>query len=149
VKVEGKCAEALAEFLLSDHSLVNFDKQSSFNIAVTGASATLKSNGLDGACVNGIIQPYQLDTAAGTEDGSTDASGSNIGSFITAIEMETGLSDGRSQRLYSGISTISSTVNYRGVYANTSVAAQLDFFAQFTVLITLNSRGTNVWAISV
>ena len=149
VKVEGKCAEALAEFLLSDHSLVNFDKQSSFNIAVTGNTSQLKSNGLDGQCVNGILQPYQFDTAVGTEDGSTDASGSNIGSFITAIEMETGLSDGRSQRLYSGISTISSTVNYRGVYTNASVAAQIDYFCQFTVLITLNSRGTNVWAISV
>ena len=149
VKVEGKCAEALAEFLLSDHSLVNFDKQSSFNLAVTGAAANLKSNGIDGQSANGILQPYQLDTAAGTEDGSTAASGSNIGSFITAIEMETGLSDGRSQRLYSGISTISSTVNYRGVYYNTSVAAQVDYFAQFTVLMSLNSRGTNVWAISV
>jgi len=149
VKVEGKCAEALAEFLLSDHSLVNFDKQSSFNIAVTGASAELKSNGLDGQCVNGILQPYQFDTAAGTEDGTTPASPSNIGSFITAIEMETGLSDGRSQRFYSGISTISSTVNYRGVYASTSVAAQVDFYAQFTVLLSLNSRGTNVWSVSV
>jgi len=79
--VEGKCAEALAEFLLSDHSLVNFDKQSSFNLAVTGAAATLKSNGLDGQCVNGIIKPYQLNTADGTEDGSTAASASNIGSF--------------------------------------------------------------------
>jgi len=128
---------------------VNFDKQSSFNLAVTGAAATLKSNGLDGQSVNGIIKPYQLNTADGTEDGSTAASASNIGSFITAIEMETGLSDGRSQRLYSGISTISSTVNYRGVYANTSVASQLDFYAQFTVLLSLNSRGTNVWAISV
>ena len=149
VKVEGKCAEALAEFLLSDHSLVNFDKQSSFNLAVTGAAANLKSNGIDGQSANGILQPYQLDTAAGTEDGSTAASGSNIGSFITAIEMETGLSDGRSQRLYSGISTISSTVNYRGVYANTSVAAQIDFYAQFTVLMSLNMRGTGVWAVSV
>ena len=149
VKVEGKCAEALAEFLLSDHSLVNFDKQSSFNLAVTGAAANLKSNGVDGQSANGIIHPYQADLAAGTEDGSTPASGSNIGSFITAIEMETGLSDGRSQRLYSGISTISSTVNYRGVYYNTSVAAQVDYFAQFTVLMSLNSRGTNVWAISV
>jgi hypothetical protein len=149
VKVEGKCAEALAEFLLSDHSLVNFDKQSSFNIAVKGTSGA-KSNGLDGqSAQNGIIQPYELDTADGTEDGSTDASGSNIGSFITAIEMETGLSDGRSQRLYSGISTISSTVNYRGVYSNSSVAAQLDFYAQFTVLLSLNSRGTNVWSVSV
>ena len=149
VKVEGKCAEALAEFLLSDHSLVNFDKQSSFNIAVTGNTSQLKSNGLDGQCVNGILQPYQFDTAAGTEDGTTPASPSNIGSFITAIEMETGLSDGRSQRLYSGISTISSTVNYRGVYASTSVAAQVDFYAQFTVLLSLNSRGTNVWSVSV
>jgi len=86
VKVEGKCAEALAEFLLSDHSLVNFDKQSSFNIAVTGNTSQLKSNGLDGQCVNGILQPYQFDTAVGTEDGSTDASGSNIGSFITAMK---------------------------------------------------------------
>jgi len=93
--------------------------------------------------------PYQFDTAAGTEDGTTPASPSNIGSFITAIEMETGLSDGRSQRLYSGISTISSTVNYRGVYASTSVAAQVDFYAQFTVLLSLNSRGTNVWSVSV
>jgi len=149
VKVEGKCAEALAEFLLSDHSLVNFDKQSSFNIAVTGTATNLKSNGLDGQSANGIIQPYQLDIADGTEDGSTAASASNIGSFITAIEMETGLSDGRSQRLYSGISTISSTVNYRGVYASTSVAAQVDFYAQFTVLLSLNSRGTNVWSVSV
>jgi len=148
-EVEGKCAEALAEFLLSDHSLVNFDKQSSFNIAVTGATTSLKSNGLDGQCANGIIQPYQLDIAAGTEDGTTADSVSNIGSFITAIEMETGLSDGRSQRLYSGISTISSTVNYRGVYASTSVAAQVDFYAQFTVLLSLNSRGTNVWSVSV
>jgi hypothetical protein len=147
--VEGKCAEALAEFLLSDHSLVNFDKQSSFNLAVTGATANLKSNGLDGQSVNGIIKPYQLNTADGTEDGSTADSGSNIGTFITAIEMETGLSDGRSQRLYSGISTISSTVNYRGVYANTSVAAQLDYFCQFTILLSLNSRGTNTWAVSV
>ena len=149
VKVEGKCAEALAEFLLSDHSLVNFDKQSSFNIAVTGATVELKSNGLDGQSANGILQPYQSDTAAGTEDGSTAASASNIGSFITAIEMETGLSDGRSQRLYSGISTISSTVNYRGVYTNASVAAQIDYFCSFTVLMTLNMRGTSVWSISV
>ena len=149
VKVEGKCAEALAEFLLSDHSLVNFDKQSSFNIAVTGATTSLKSNGLDGQSANGILQPYQFDTADGTEDGSTADAVSNIGSFITAIEMETGLSDGRSQRLYSGISTISSTVNYRGVYTNASVAAQVDFYAQFTVLLSLNSRGTNVWSVSV
>ena len=150
VRVEGKSAEALAEFLLSDHSLVNFDKQSSFNLAVVGATANLKSNGLDGQSANAeLVSPYSLDSALGTEDGSTAGSASNIGSFITAIEMETGLSDGRSQRIYSGISTISSTVNYRGVYGAGAVAAQLDFFCSFTVLLSLNSRGTNVWNISV
>ena len=150
VIVENKCAEALAEFLLSDHSLVNFDKQSSFNVAVNGVLANLKSNGLDGQSVNGVLEPYIVDAVTlGNSDGATDVSASNIGSFITAVEMETGLSDGRSQRLYSGISTISSTVNYRGVYEAGAVAAQIDFFCQNTVLLSLNSRGTNVWSISV
>jgi len=150
VIVENKCAEALAEFLLSDHSLVNFDKQSSFNIAVRGGAANEKSNGLDGQSVNGVLEPFTFDEPTGDEAGTTAASSSNIGSFITAVELETGLSDGRSQRLYSGVSTISSTVNYRGVYdtAN-SGAAQLDFFAMFTVLLSLNTRGTNVWSVSV
>jgi hypothetical protein len=148
VIVENKGAEALAEYLLSDHSLVNFDKQTSFNIAVFGAAADLKSNGLDGQSVNGIIEPFIIDAPAGDEFGKTAANASNIGSFITAVELETGLSDGRSQRLYSGVSTISSTVNYRGVYSG-AAACQIDFFAQFTVLLSLNTRGTNVWAVSV
>ncbi len=150
VLIADKGAEALAEYLLSDHSLVNFDKQSSFNIAVTGGQANLKSNGLDGQSVNGVAEPFIIDEPAGTEAGATAASASNIGSFITAVELETGLSDGRSQRLYSGVSTISSTVNYRGVYDSTaSGEAQIDFFAQFTILLSLNSRGTNVWSVSV
>jgi hypothetical protein len=150
VLVADKGAEALAEYLLSDHSLVNFDKQSSFNIAIVGTTAPTKSNGLDGQSVNGVAEPFVLDEPTGTESGSTAGAASNIGSFITAVELETGLSDGRSQRLYSGVSTISSTVNYRGVYDSTaSGEAQIDFFAQFTILLSLNSRGTNVWSVSV
>jgi hypothetical protein len=151
VIVENQCAEALAEFLLSDHSLVNFDKQSSFQIAVGGNTSLLKSNGLDGNSVlTAPLEPY-IDNSGGGIEATNTGGVSTIGSFITAVELETGLSDGRSQRLYSGVSTISSTVNYRGVYATGSVtiAAQIDFFAQFTVLLSLNSRGTNVWSISV
>jgi hypothetical protein len=44
VIVENKAAEALAEYLLSDHSLVNFDKQSSFNIAVKSNVLTADLN---------------------------------------------------------------------------------------------------------
>jgi len=150
VLVSDKGAEALAEYLLSDHSLVNFDKQSSFNIGLFGGSLPTKSNGLDGQSVNGILEPFTFDAdALGTEVGSTNVSASNIGSFITAVELETGLSAGKSQRLYSGVSTISSTVNYRGIYGAGSVNAQIDFFAQFTVLLSLNMRGTGVWAVSV
>ena len=147
VVVENKGAEALAEYLLSDHSLVNFDKASSFNIAINGNS-TITSNGLDGNSVQlAPLEPYVAETPTGTSAGSL-ASASDVGSFITAVELETGLSDGRSQRLYSGVSTISSTVNYRGVYSG-AAAAQIDFFAQFTILLSLNSRGTNVWSVSV
>jgi hypothetical protein len=149
VKVEDKCAEALAEYLLSDHSLVNFDKQSSFQIAVGGNTSLLKSNGLDGNSVlTAPLEPYIEDAGTGLE-ATTTTGVSTIGSFITAVELETGLSDGRSQRLYSGVSTISSTVNYRGLYGANAVAAQIDFFAQFTVLLSLNTRGTNVWSISI
>jgi hypothetical protein len=149
VIVEDKGAEALAEYLLSDHSLVNFDKQSSFNIAIVGTAAATKSNGLDGQSVNGVAQPFILDAPDGDEAGTTAGNVADIGSFLTAVELETGLSDGRSQRLYSGVSTISSTVNYRGTYTNSSISAQIDFYAQFTVLLSLNTRGTNVWAVSV
>ena len=147
VIVENKGAEALAEYLLSDHSLVNFDKQSSFNVAVK-SNASYSGNGTDGASViAGVAQPYIIDAPAGANIGGIGAS-SDIGSFITAVELETGLSDGRSQRLYSGVSTISSTVNYRGTYSG-AAACQIDFFAQFTVLLSLNTRGTNVWSVSV
>lgn len=147
VIVENKGAEALAEYLLSDHSLVNFDKQSSFNVAVK-SNASYSGNGTDaGSAIAGVLEPYVIDAPGGDEAGGVNTD-SNIGSFVTAVELETGLSDGRSQRLYSGVSTISSTVNYRGVYSG-AAAAQIDFFAQFTILLSLNTRGTNVWSVSV
>ena len=155
VEVSGKGAEALGEFLLSDHSLVNFDKQSSLTLAVgsNGLTAPQPYNGRDGAGAPvAPLEPYSLDAATGLTAGGIAAGGaitpSDIGSFITAVETETGLSDGKSARIYSGISTISSTVNYRGVYSD-GLAAQIDFFAQFTVMLSLNMRGTGVYAISV
>lgn len=152
IKVEGAGAEVLAEYLLSDHSLVNFDKQSSFNTAVA-RDGTTNYNGLDSNSVDLVAPaPYTLAAASATgSSAGTNAAAGNIGSFFAGLELETGLSDGRSQRLYSGISTISSTVNYRGVYAGgaATVAAEITFFLGYTVMLSLNSRGTNVWAISV
>lgn len=146
-------AEVLAEWLIADHALVDFNKSTSYNIAIAGAAADLKSNALDGQSINGKVSPFVFDgdTAIGTRSGDVAGEISNIGSFCTAVELESSLSDGRSSRIYSGVSTISSTVNFRGVYAGgaKTVAAQLSFFAQFTVLISLNTRGTNVYAVSI
>ena len=151
IKVDGKGAECIAEYLLSDHSLVNFDKQSSFNVAV--AFDTASYNGLDAVSV-GKVAPAPYTLAAASADGDspgTALAAGNIGSFFAGLELETGLSDGRSQRLYSGISTISSTVNFRGIYAGgaSTIASEITFFLGYTVLLSLNARGTNVWAISV
>lgn len=153
VLVENKGAEAYAEFLLSDHSLVNFDKSSSIQTAVY-LNAQLFNSSIPVGYMDGALagrttvlgDPYSLDIAAGSTAGAQNAA-SNIGSFITAVEMDF-LSDGKSEKLYGGISTIGSTVTYRGVY-NGAEACQLDFFAQFTVLLSLNMRGTGVWSISV
>ena len=151
IKNEDAGAEIVAEYLLSDHSLVNFDKQSSFNVAVAFNGSSY--NGLDAASVGKEApDPFTIAfaDADGTLAGNVSTAG-NIGSFFAGLELETGLSDGRSQRLYSGISTISSTVNYRGLYAGGAAtgAAEITFFLGYTVMLSLNSRGTNVWAISV
>jgi hypothetical protein len=155
VLVEDKGAEAFAEFLLSDHSLVNFDKSSSLQNAVylnaqlTG-NVSMPVGYMDGSLssrTTALADPYSLDIAAGTNAGD-QGEPSNIGSFISAVEMDF-LADGKSERLYGGVSTIGSTVTYRGVYGGNAAACQLDFFAQFTVLLSLNMRGTGVWSISV
>jgi hypothetical protein len=144
VLVENKGAEAFAEFLLSDHSLVNFDKSSSLQL-----KKYVLGNNTDGAVIDVAIlaDPYSDDAPTGISAGAA-AGASSVGSFITAVEMDF-LSDGKSERLYGGVSTIGSTVTYRGVYGASATACQLDFFAQFTVLLSLNVRGTGVWSISV
>jgi len=151
IKNENAGAEIVAEYLLSDHSLVNFDKQSSFNVAVGFNGSSY--NGLDAASVGKEApDPFTISfaNASGDSAGNVSTAG-NIGSFFAGLELETGLSDGRSQRLYSGISTISSTVNYRATYDGGSQtgACEITFFLGYTVMLSLNSRGTNVWAISV
>lgn len=104
-----------------------------------------------------IPEPFIAGVSAGDQEGSvtaTSANGvtgvtaSNIGTFITAVELESGLSDGKSASIYSGISTISSTTQFRGEYSGAQ-AAQLDFFASYSVLLSLDTRGTGIWNISI
>jgi hypothetical protein len=88
-------------------------------------------------------------TAGGAVAGG-DATPSDIGTFVVATEFESGLSDGKSSTIYSGISTIASVVQWVGKYANaTAESFTLDFYAQYTVLLSLDTRGSGVWSISV
>ena len=85
--------------------------------------------------------------AAGAALGTATAS--DVGTYLASTEFESGLSDGKSATIYSGISTIASTVQWRGVYGAHAAAFQVDFFANFTVLLSLDMRGSGVWSVSV
>lgn len=157
IQNEDMGAEVLAEYLISDHALSDFSKQcgiTQFNASV-GVSSGI--NNFDSmwnrafASTNSVAQNYNPFSMI-TSDGLILAATTDplaIGSFILSLELESGVSAGRSDRLYSGISTISSVVQYKGTYGSSCVACNIDFFAQFTVLLTLNMRQTGVWSITI
>ena len=155
-------AEAFAEMLLADHSLVDFRKgcpiQNSFAIGTLVQNPEANSLGVGTGALSGNypgapkVDAYMETVGTGTSAGALvlDAAPtpSNIGTFLCACEFESGLSDGKSSHIYSGISTISSTVQYKGTYGN-GAATNLDFFAQHTIMISLDMRGSGVYAVSV
>lgn len=149
-------AEILAENLISSHSLVNFREGNSLMKAITkDDTENVLVNDLGGGCPNtDKVNPFILDNPTGSSAGSLGANlaasvASNIGTFLASCEFETGLSDGKSATIYSGISTIASVVQFRGEYDSGVIAGDLDFFAQYTVLLSLDMRGTGVYSISV
>ena len=168
-------AEAYAELLIADHSLTDFRKGTKLGAgAMTSTNNQLFQNGYDSSKLgweSSQAASFRGDTynagvvadQVGTQRGETStqiafvagnvpvpAVVSNIGTFLGACEFETGLSDGKSQNIYSGISTIASTVQYKGTYgAATSLACNLDFFAEYSVMLSLDTRGTGVWNVSV
>tara|TARA_R110002167_G_scaffold61640_1_gene174129 strand:- start:1732 stop:3111 length:1380 start_codon:yes stop_codon:yes gene_type:complete len=158
VIVGDRGAEAMAEALISDHSLVDFKKGSTFNqgfvpVGTLGVGVT----GLTGSAPDvDKAQPFMLAAPTGLTAGvqaaaANAATASDVGTYFAATEFENGLSDGKSSHIYSGISTIASTVQWRGVYARGAgaLAVNIDFFANFTVLLSLNTRGSGVWSVSV
>jgi len=154
IKVENKGAEACAELLIANHSLTDFR-----------AGNSLQNNNISaGAGAHGITQlanafnnPSQFPHAYSTDgDGTTagdiDATAvvGNIGSALYGCEFETGLSDGKSSTIYSGVSTLASNVQFLGKYSGANGnGATLDFFAQYSVLLSLDMRGGGVFSVSV
>lgn len=163
VSVDDMGAEALAEYLIADHALSDFSRSSgiqNFNVS-TGATGTEGQNVYDSRLYNitnigraaggafaALNNAWNNASGTGLVQGFGAQAITTVGSFVLAIELETGCSAGRSDRLYSGISTISSVVQYKGTYA-AAIDSTLDFFAQFTVLLSLNMRQTGVWSITI
>jgi hypothetical protein len=161
ILVDGKGAESYAELLIADHALVDFRKGNCILNSFVRASAAqspaltnpLGSGALSGNAP-GVVKNdcfRQLDglgDSAGTNGVASVATNSNVGTFVAACEFESGLSDGKSSHIYSGISTIASVVQYKGTY-EAHAAANVDFFAQHTIMISLDMRGSGVYAVSV
>ena len=157
VIVDSKGAESMAESLIADHALADFKKSATFNngfVAVgtlgvgTSALSGDAPNITKSACF--MISDPDGTTAGTSAVAGTGATPSNIGTFLVATEFESGLSDGKSSTIYSGISTIASVVQWVGKYADATAASfTIDFFAQYTVLLSLDTRGSGVWSISV
>ena len=151
-------AEPMAELLQADHSLANFQKGNGLNNALLVSASAYAPNNM--FFLQDPVAPadnvgYVLTNGTQDVEGGVGAlgavAGSNIGYFVASIELESGISDGKSSHIYSGISTLASTVQFLGKYnsANAGDAYTIDFFSNFTVLISLNMRGTGVYSVSV
>ena len=170
ILVGDRGAESLAELMVANHSLVDFSRGGAFASGYQGtdgrgygqtqfsgvdpAAAKADAFMLVGAVGSGSTagSAAQLLTAAALGDPVTgDATASDVGTYQNSVEMESGISDGKSNVIYSGISTIASTVQWRGIYGAHASAFDLDFFCQFTVLLSLDTSagGSGVWSVSV
>jgi len=155
-------AEMLAEMLISDHSLSNFQKPSMLGIKVKTAFGTYGAVNTS-VYVNpneayfAIVNPSSTDLAwnnvsgAGTQffSAATGANDTNIGTFIASCELESGVSANFSQKLYSGVSTISSVVQGKTTYSGTNATFTVDYFAHYTILLTLDMNRLGVWTVSI
>jgi hypothetical protein len=126
---QGYGAEALAETLVAQHALTDFTHDASLSMGAAGIG------------VNGI---FPMISATGANSGAT-------GQFMCAVELES--MAGKSSTLYSGISTIGAVVQYRGVYAGDAAINtnnyNISFFAQNTILLSLDMNGLGTFVVSV
>jgi len=152
-------AEPMAELLQADHALANFQKGNGLNNALIESASAYAPNNMfflqDPSApadnVGYVLTNGDQDVEGSVATADGDVTGSNIGYFVASIELESGISDGKSSHIYSGISTLASTVQFLGKYnsANAPLDYTIDFFSNFTVLISLNMRGTGVYSVSV
>jgi hypothetical protein len=162
IRREDKGAEALSELLISDHSLLDWRSGSGFTNGFKGADIT---NGVGvGFSMFANIQPraalepsypFNDNNPAGLTAGDTPTLNaavvpSDIGTYLSSIELESAISNGKSSHIYSGLSTLASTVQLVTKHsAAVPGVCSIDTWANYTILMSLNMRGTAVWSVSV
>lgn len=162
ILVDARGAETYAELLISDHSLTDFSKGCGIQngYAVDGIPGTPGVTSLSGIAPDlAKSDPYTLLAidASGSTPGVVNVSNdgvstaSDIGTWLGGCEFESGISDGKSSHIYSGVSTVSNGISFKGSYVGTHVAYNIDFFALHTVMLTLDMSpgGSKVFAITV
>lgn len=121
IKISSDAATALAETLIADRSLVAFDSQNGVNV---GAG-------------------YAAQTPTGAAAGTT-------GAFVLQIDTESMRSESDDPGIYAGVSTIGSVLQAQLEYgAANGAACKIDFFAQYTQLLTLDMNASQTFIASV
>ena len=122
IRITDQASEALAELLVADRALVSTDHDSRIN---RGAGFSAQD-------------PTGADTA-------------NCGNFLVQIDTESMRSNNDDPGIYSGISTIGAVLQAQLKYGSSapSGATTIDFFAQYTSLLTLDMKGSQTFVLSV
>lgn len=159
VQVGLNSAEALAEALISSHNLTSVKDGTSLMNGLVSTFAGCPSIGF----MNSVTplahkpRPYNEDAPLGTTPGgfALDAiatsipASSTIGTFLASVDFEGGLSRGATQSIYSGLSSIGSTLQYVGTYTNVPALTRVDFFCMSTIVLGLNMNGSGTFQIAV
>ena len=84
-------------------------------------------------------------------DDPTGADGDNCGSFLVQVDTESMRSNQDDPGIYAGVSTIGSVLQAQLKYNanNPSGTTILDFFGQYTSLLTLDMKGSQTFVLSV
>jgi hypothetical protein len=164
IRREDAGAEALGELLIADHALMDFSKGTAFCNGFTpaevagatgfGYSLFANINPRAELVPNDPFNPTApaLGITAGDSVNlnTNAATPSDIGTYLSSIELESAISNGKSSSIYSGVSTLASTVQLVTKHsAAVTSACTIDAFANFTILMSLNMRGTGVFSVSV
>ena len=129
----GQCygAEAFAETLVAQHALADFSHDCNLSMGDAGIGLV-------------ATKTFPMVNSTGVDVSTT-------GQFLAAVELES--MAGKSSTLYSGISTIGAVTQMRMVFSGDAAinneTYNLSFFAQNTILLSLDLNGLGTFVVSV